>query len=306
MRQACGAREGEPGYVGVIQTFGDLMGWHSHVHTIVSEGLFKRDGFFIRITKVDMERCKEIWRERVFDLLLCEEKIDEDVVRSMRQWPHSGFSIDNSVRITADNTEGMQRLISYISRCPFSLVRMIKVTEEGQVIYRTGKSGCLRFPNPGDERLREGMARNFQVFETLEFLAEVTQNIPDKGQHLIHYFGWYSKKERGIRKKKEPAVHEAMSDGAGAGDGAFIKKWRMSWAALIKKVYEVDQLRCPECGGEMKIISFIDKCQTEVVEKILRYCGLWKEAVSRPPAVVSRVAEGDPNYDYGYFERVCI
>lgn len=119
LRQACGAREGEPGYVGAIQTFGDLVGWHCHVHTIVSEGLFKRDGFNILIRRVDMERCTEMWRDRVFDLLLHEEKIDEEVVRSMRGWPSSGFSIDNSGQITADNTEGMQRLVSYISRCPF-------------------------------------------------------------------------------------------------------------------------------------------------------------------------------------------
>jgi hypothetical protein len=51
-------------------------------------------------------------------LLLGEEKIDEEVVRSMRQWPHSGFSSENSVRIAAGDKEGMQRLISYISRCP--------------------------------------------------------------------------------------------------------------------------------------------------------------------------------------------
>jgi len=50
----------------------------------------------------------------------------------------------------------MQRLVSYISRCPFSLARMVKVTEAGRVIYRAGKSGWLRFPNPEDERFREG------------------------------------------------------------------------------------------------------------------------------------------------------
>ena len=56
----------------------------------------------------------------------------------------------------------------------------------------------------------------------------------------------------------------------------------------------------------MKIISFIDKCQADVVEKILRHCGLWKDAASRPPPAASRVAEGEPSYDYGYYERVCI
>lgn len=33
----------------------------------------------------------------------------------------------------------------------------------------------------------------------------------------------------------------------------------------------------------MKIVSFIDKSHAEVVNKILRHCGLWKGAVPRLP-----------------------
>ncbi len=62
---------------------------------------------------------------------------------------------------------------------------------------------CARFPDPGDERLRKGVSRNFKVFDALEFLAEVTQHIPDKGRHLIYSFGGYSNRERGMRKKGE-------------------------------------------------------------------------------------------------------
>ena len=50
---------------------------------------------------------------------------------------------------------------------------MIKVTEEDQVIYRAGKSQCLRFPEPGDERLREGLSHNFQVFDPLELIHKL-------------------------------------------------------------------------------------------------------------------------------------
>ena len=32
---------------------------------------------------------------------------------------------------------------------------------------------------------------------------------------------------------------------------------RRSWAQLIKRIYEVDPLVCPSCGGEMKVIAFI-------------------------------------------------
>ena len=159
--------------MGAIQTFGDLIGWHSHVHEIVSEGVFKRDGTFVRVANVNMDQCLAHWQERVFDLLLREKKIDQQVVGSMRQRPHSGFSIDNSARIGADAPEGMQRLISYIARCPFSLIRMIKVTDEGQVIYRAGKSQCLRFPEPGDERRKAGLARNFQVFDPLDLVPKL-------------------------------------------------------------------------------------------------------------------------------------
>ena len=45
---------------------------------------------------------------------------------------------------------------------------------------------------------------------------------------------------------------------------------------LIKRVYEVDPLKCVKCGGTMKIISFIERGQQDVVERILRHCGLWE------------------------------
>ncbi|NLV68200.1 MAG: hypothetical protein GXY14_11080 [Spirochaetes bacterium] len=41
-------------------------------------------------------------------------------------------------------------------------------------------------------------------------------------------------------------------------ESAYVKKCRLKWAALIKAVYEVDPLKCPKCGGTMKIISFIE------------------------------------------------
>jgi Transposase zinc-binding domain len=38
-----------------------------------------------------------------------------------------------------------------------------------------------RFPEPGDEELLAGPSRNFQIFDPLDFLAEVTQHIPGAG-----------------------------------------------------------------------------------------------------------------------------
>ena len=42
------------------------------------------------------------------------------------------------------------------------------------------------------------------------------------------------------------------------------KSARKRWAVLIKQVYETDPLLCPKCGGEMKIISCIERDPSEV------------------------------------------
>ncbi|MBD3420729.1 MAG: hypothetical protein GF398_11480 [Chitinivibrionales bacterium] len=36
------------------------------------------------------------------------------------------------------------------------------------------------------------------------FLAVVTQHIPNKGEHLSRYYGFYSNKKRSLRMKKTP------------------------------------------------------------------------------------------------------
>ncbi len=44
---------------------------------------------------------------------------------------------------------------------------------------------------------------------------------------------------------------------------------------LLKKVWDVDALKCPKCGGQMKIISFIE--QPFVIRHILKHLDLWED-----------------------------
>lgn len=136
-------------------------------------------------------------------MLIREEKITPELANDMRMWRHSGFSVDQSVFVPKGDNIGMQRIIEYMARCPFSLSRVIKLTDEGKVLYRTGKSSALAFPILGNDKLAAGIKRNFEVFEPLDFLAEVTQHIPNRGEHQLRYYGWYSNKMRGQRAKRE-------------------------------------------------------------------------------------------------------
>ena len=109
-----------------------------------------------------------------------------------------------------------------------------------------------------------------------------------------------------MQLKKMPKAQRAAC--INEPDTPYRRKTRLTWAALIKAVYEADPLKCPKCGGTMRIVSFIGKAtQQSVVERILRHCGLWKEAPPRaPPEPVPIDTVEEPALDYGFFDRVCI
>jgi len=188
---------------------------------------------------------------------------------------------------------------------------MVSLTDNGKILYRASKPGCIPFPKVGDPELGVGIPRNYELFDPLDFLAAVTQHIPNKGEHQIRYYGWYSNKRRGmLGKGGKPAAPVSCTFGPDEywerieADTDFHRKCRMTWATLIKCVYEADPLKCPKCGGTMKVISFIERHQSDVIEKILHHCGLWKESPPRAPPVeliVSDQPSDDSTLDYDFF-----
>jgi len=122
------------------------------------------------------------------------------------------------------------------------------------------------------------LKRNFEIFSACDWLAALTAHIPNAGEHLVRYYGWYSNVNRGKRRKAQggspTTVEESIDISASAA--------KRAWARLIKQVYEVDPLVCPRCTGAMRIFAFIE--QPEVIEKILTHLGLWPAQAHSPPA----------------------
>ena len=255
-------------------------------------GAFTPEGDFLELPQFDVDRLLDVWQDAVFELYLAKEKIEPEVVENMRGWEHSGFSVDQSVFLPAGDQAGIERLIQYMTRCPFSLSRLVKVSDTGQIVYQAEKQACRAFPDPKGDGTQAGVKRNFQILPPLDFLAEFTQHIPAKGSHLIRYYGWYSNKSRGMRKKAEAATSEEP-----ANEEATTSRSSQAWAMLIKRVYEVDPLSCPQCGGQMKVVSFIEPPQSDVIEEVLKHCGLWQASSPRgPPGLDGLVLELDAAY----------
>lgn len=53
---------------------------------------------------------------------------------------------------------------------------------------------------------------------------------------------------------------------------------------MIDKVYEVDPLPCPTCGGRMRVISFIE--ELKVIDRIISHLKLSFIAERPPPPQV--------------------
>ena len=87
------------------------------------------------------------------------------------------------------------------------------------------------------------LKKNFAIFPVLDWIATLTTHIPDKGEQLIRYYGYYSNVSRGKRKKEKPKDETEISwkpeiieiDGPPVSKG--LKK---RWSYFIRKVYETD------------------------------------------------------------------
>lgn len=70
----------------------------------------------------------------------------------------------------------------------------------------------------------------------------------------------------------------------------------MPWAKLPRKVFSLDVLACPQCGGRMELLAFI--AEASVARRILDHLGL---ASTGPPLARAVAPEpaADPDPEYG-------
>ena len=259
LKEAVPEEDAVPGAVIAIHTFGDFLGWHPHLHVLCTDGCFYGNGMFRVSPLFDVKQMEEIFRHKVFKILLKKEKITGELVELVSGWRHSGFNVFCGSRIQPGNEDAIENLARYIIRASFSQERMKYIPEESKVVYRS-KDG-----------------KEEKVFGALEWLAAMCSHVPNKGQQMVRYFGFYSNVARGKRKKKDedgliPSILEP--------DGS-TKEHKRNWARLIQKIYEVDPLTCAKCQGKMRIIAFIER--PDVIKKILQHLGLWDRKARPPP-----------------------
>jgi hypothetical protein len=160
----------------------------------------------------------------------------------------------------------LEQLCRYITR-PAIANERLKRNRTGQVV--------LQLKSP----YKDGTTHI--VMEPLEFMERLAALVPRPRLHLIRFHGVLAPNAK-LRSKiipapAPPATESPSEDAHGQGAPA-----RMSWARLLKRLFDVDVEHCPNCGGALKIIAAIDDPPVSV--KILSHLGLPTRCPPRAPA----------------------
>ncbi|MCL4696393.1 MAG: transposase, partial [Burkholderiaceae bacterium] len=175
-----------------------------------------------------------------------------------------GFSLHAAVRVGAHDRKRLEQLCRYITRPALSDERL-QLNAAGQVELK------LKTP------WRDGTTH--LVMSPLEFMQRLAALVPRPRLHLIRFHGVLAPnaKLRPLVVPQGPQVQEPASENAAAAEceveSLQARPNRISWARLLKRVFDIDMRHCPNCGrGELKIIAAI--LERPVIEKILAHLGL--------------------------------
>jgi len=241
MRGLSGHAEASPGIVATIQTAGDRANWNPHIHLIATVGVLAPDYRYYLVPKIPYDVMRIAWRDRVLRMLLSYGFISQNYATKLKKRYPNGFMLNGKIRDDWDSNKVISHLAEYIIRAPVAESRIVEYNRdraEVTIEYRKRDAS-------GNKTKR--MDR--ETVNVLDFIARFIQHIPEVYQQMVRYYGVYSNRSRGGRKTEEVPEFMLVED----DEPSYGKSWRH----LIWKIYEIDPLRCPECGGELELINIV-------------------------------------------------
>jgi hypothetical protein len=114
-----------PGVIAAIQTFGDRINLHPHLHFLVTEGGADEAGVFHKIPHIDETRLAALFAREVLAFLVGKELLSPEWAERLLAWRHTGFSVHSLVR--AKTKSEAERVGKYMIRPVLSLERRAKM-----------------------------------------------------------------------------------------------------------------------------------------------------------------------------------
>jgi hypothetical protein len=306
------------GSVSFVQKFGSSLNVTPHYHSLVLDGVYvlsddSNEPFFVATpppTDEDVEQIAETVAARAIRLLERRGVIGEhDVydafseespvlagmtaasVRSMNAtgdraglpvrrvlsdpakgvrtsrlcYVSRGFSLHAARRIEAHDRAGLEELCSYVTRPPLAAGSLEKVADD-KYLFKMKSSWS------------DGTS--YIILSGHELLEKLSSIVPPPRSHTTRYHGLLAphSKQRAKVVPAESTGNTPSEERKKSGS----TKYRLTWAALLARVFKFQVDVCSACGSKMKIIAFITDPAS--VQRYLRGEGLPTEVPPIAPA----------------------
>jgi len=76
-----------------IQTAGDQLQWHPHLHALVPDAVWARDGRRLPISYLDTGAMTRIFQAKVLRMLVGEHGLSPEFAARLASWRHTGFEV---------------------------------------------------------------------------------------------------------------------------------------------------------------------------------------------------------------------
>ena len=133
--------------------------------------------------------------------------------------------------------------------------------------------------------------RKGDLFSPLDFISKLVALVPRPRRHLVRYHGVLAPNARirpsivpaKHRRKKQTSTHQPHH--TSAQDQPDLPIAPLSWAERLRRVFDIDILACPGCGGTLRVIA--DVTDPRVIQTILDHV---LEGAARAPPAAHRVS----------------
>jgi len=135
-----------------IQTFGDRINLHVHLHFLVTEGGTDEDGVFHEIPRIDDSRLAEIFAREVLAMLVRKELLSPEWADRILSWPHTGFNVHSHIfiaRVTSHIPDKGQVMVRYYELYANAHRGKVKKASQSPTALRIVEEELRRLPSKG-------------------------------------------------------------------------------------------------------------------------------------------------------------
>jgi len=228
----------EAGYVVVLETGGRAGNWNPHLHILMTSGGVTPQHRWLEVGYFPFEVLHKKWQYHLCTMLKARvgtQEMKQQIDALWRKYRRGLVAYLEKGKVPAGGQGLAYYLAKYVVSPPISLRRILRY--DGQRVrywYRDHKTG----------------KREEVEMPVLRFIGRLVQHILPKGFHRIRYYGLHAtckhQRVRSFLKTILVAMGRAIK-------GTYRVVARQTYRERILASTGRDPLRCPRCGGAMRL-----------------------------------------------------